>query len=205
MNPAVVAFLLAVASAVPAVNAANAPVVAHSPEPAFRVKINVSALDQVKGQIEHYVTEGLRSLGNVQLVEDNPRWTIEIVTANLQDDEGRLHGLGISFVVLEHGPQMQMLATLAQAWRYVITAGMIQDKFIEQGMKKLVSRVDSLPKGSDLTVFSQHRMTVVSIDKLAEACRDIVVDFDTKFLEPQSQARSGVADGLTNPTALAGR
>ncbi len=205
MNPAIVTLLWAVALAVPMANAPSTPVAALQPGSAVRVKVNISAQDQVKSQIEHYMAEGLRSLGSVQLVEDSPRWTIEIVTATLQDGEGHIQGVGMSFVVLEHGPQMQMLVTLAQAWRYVMAAGFLQDKFIEQGMRQLVSRVDLLPKASDLTVLSQHRMSVVAADKLGEACRDIVVHFDTKFLQPQSLASGGVASGLANPATLARR
>ena len=142
MNPVVVALLWAAALAVPMANVPNAPTAMHPPQPVVRVMVNVSAQDQIKSQIENYMAEGLRSLGNAQLVDDNPRWTIDIVTAALQDPEGRIQGVGLSFVVLEHGPQMQMLVTQAQAWRYVIAGRFLQDKFIEQGMRQLVSRVD---------------------------------------------------------------
>ena len=205
MNPAIVTLLWAAALAVPMANAPNAASAVHPSGSTVRVKVNISAQDQVKSQLEHYMAEGLRSLGRVQLVEDNPRWTIEIVTAALQDAEGRIQGVGLSFVVLEHGPQMQMLVTLAQAWRYVMAAGFLQDKFIEQGMRQLVRRVDLLPKASDVTVLSQHRMSVISVDKLGEACRDIVVNFDAKFLQSQSQARGGVAGGSGDAPALARR
>jgi hypothetical protein len=201
MNPATVSLLWAMSLVFPMTVSPNAPATVPRSGPVTRVKINVSAPDEVKGQIQRYLTQSLQSLGSVQVVEDTPRWTIEIVTAMLQDGEGHIQGIGMSFVILEHGPQMQMLVTMAQAWRYVMAAGFLQDKFIEQGMRQLVGRVDSLAKTPDLTVLSQHRMCVIPLARLEEACRDIVTSLDTKYLQASRQTDGGVVGGLGAPLA----
>ncbi|MBN1361459.1 MAG: hypothetical protein JW993_12750 [Sedimentisphaerales bacterium] len=174
--------------------ASNAPAAIPSSGPVARVQIKISAPDDIKSQIQQHLAQSLQAVGNVELVEETPRWTIEIVTSVLQDNEGRAHGLGLSFVILEHGPQMQMLVTMAQAWRYVMAAGFLQDKFIEQGMRQLVSRVDVLAKAADLTVMSEHKMCVIPLAKVGEACRDIAATLDARFL--RASAASDVAATL---------
>ncbi len=205
MNPALVSLLWALSLTVPVAGASNTPAAVPRSGPVARVKINISAPDEVKTQIQHYLAQSLGALGTVQLVEETPRWTIEIVTATLQDGEGQLQGLGMSFVILEHGPQMQMLVTMAQAWRYVMAAGFLQDKFVEQGMKQLIGRVDSLAKKPNLTVMSQHRMCVIPLAKLEGACRDIVMTLDTKFLHRSNPADAGIAYESPGHAALAKR
>ena len=205
MNPALVSFLWALSLAVPMAQASNTPAANPRSGPMARVKIDISAPDNVKAQIHQYLAQHLQALGSVQLVEETPRWTIEIVTAMLQDDEGSIQGIGMSFVILEHGPQMQMLVTMAQAWRYVMTAGFLQDKFIEQGMRQLVSRVDSLAKKPDLTVMSQHRMCVIPLARVEEACRDIALTLDAKFLRASSPSGSPVASTSESQAAVARR
>lgn len=205
MNPALVSLLWALSLAVPMTEASNAPAAVPRSGPVARVKICISGPDEVKGQIQHYLAQNLQSLGAVQLVEETPRWTIEIVTATLQDGEGRTQGLGMSFVILEHGPQMQMLVTMAQAWRYVMTAGFLQDKFIEQGMRQLVSRVDSLAKTPDLTVMSQHQMCVIPLAKVEGACRDIALALNAKLLQASNLADGSVASNSEGQAAVAVR
>jgi hypothetical protein len=183
--------------------ASNAPAPVPYSGPLARVNIKISAPDEVKSLIQQHLTQSLQSLGTVQLVDETPRWTIEIVTATLQDDSGRIQGLGMSFVILEHGPQMQMLVTMAQAWRYVMTAGFLQDKFIEQGMRQLVSRVDALAKTPDLTVMSQHRMCVIPLARVEEACRDIALTLDAKFIRPSNPSDGSVANASEAQAAVA--
>lgn len=193
MNPTLVSLLLALSLAVSSARASTTAAVA--PEgPVARVKINVSAPNEIKSEIQRHLTQSLRSLDNVQVVEEIPRWTVEIVTATLQDEEGNIQGIGMSFVILEHGPQMQMLATMAQAWRYVMAAGFLQDQFIEQGMRQLVGRVDALTKGRDLTVFSQHRMCVIPLAMIGEACQDIALTLDREFLRPSAASAQGAGE-----------
>lgn len=205
MNPAIVSLLWALSWAVPMTAASTTPAAPGDFAAPARVKINVSAPEEIRALIQQHLVQSLQALENVQLVEQTPRWTIEVVTAMLQDPDGRIQGIGMSFVILEHGPQMQMLVTMAQAWRYVMAAGFLQDKFIEQGMRQLVGRVDALAKKPELTVMSQHRMCVIPLARVEEACRDIALTLDTRFLRPSGSSDAPVPYGAGPPAAAATR
>jgi hypothetical protein len=158
-----------------------------STRPAFvaKIKLDIDTHDQIQQAIFNAIAERLRAVPGVQLVQVDPQWTIEIITTVVQDDQGGLAAVGLSEVVVEHGPHMKMLQTFAQAWRYLIMAGILQkDQPLDQGLKQLVAMVETLPQSTDLTTVSAHRMCVVAPDQLARACGDIVNDFDGKILRP---------------------
>jgi len=170
--------------------------------PSARINIDISAADDLKSDILRHIALGFQSVGGVYLVEENPRWTIKIVTLAVQDNEGNATALGLSVVVLEHGPQMDMLFTLAQAWHYVIKAGLLQkDQPLEVGMRQLVTSIDQLPSVDNLAVMSQHRMCLIPMAKLPEACREIAIDFDRKYLRPASAENSSPAQAAGMPAA----
>jgi hypothetical protein len=151
--------------------------------PAARVKIEISAKDDVKHAMHSHIAQAFQSLGGVQLVESDPQWAIKIVTLAVQDKEGNTTALGLSVVVLQHGPQMDMLRTLTQAWHYIIRAGLLQkDQPLEVGLRKLISGIEQLPETDELATLSQHRMSLIPMAKLAETCHGIASDFSTRFL-----------------------
>jgi len=192
MNP-VIAFLMWSASlGIPMSAGAAQPTGADQPKSVARVKVDITAGEEIKRTMHAYVAQSFQSLGGVQLVEDNPRWTIKIVTLAAQDDTGNTTAIGLSVVTLEHGPQMDMLRTLVHAWHYIIRAGLLQkDQPLEVGMRQLVAGIDRLPATDDLTVLSQHRMCLIPLQKLGEACHDIAVNFSSKFLRPSDTGHSG--------------
>jgi hypothetical protein len=153
--------------------------------PLARINIEISAADDLKSEILRHVAMGFHSVGGVHLTEENPQWTIKVVTLGLQDGQGQLVHLGLSVVVLEHGPQMDMLRALTQAWHYIIRAGLLQkDQPLEVGMRQLVNSIDRLPRADDLAVMSQHRMTVIKIEELPDICGTIATDFAQEYLRP---------------------
>ena len=194
MNP-VIAFLMWSASfSIPMSAGAAPPIGAEEPKSLARVKVDITAGAEIKRTMHAYVAQSFQSLGGVQLVEDKPQWTIKIVTLTAQDDAGNTTAIGLSVVTLEHGPQMDMLRTLVHAWHYIIKAGLLQkDQPLEVGMRQLVAGIDRLPATDDLAVLSQHRMCLIPLPKLGEACHDIVVNFNNKFLRPPEAGQSGVA------------
>jgi len=148
-----------------------------------RVKIEIVAQTPLKADIYRNMAQAFQSRSEVQLVDEAPDWTIEVVTLTLQDPEGHPTAVGLSVIVLEHGPQMDMLLTLAKAWRYVVNAGLLQkDQPLEVGMRELLIGVETLPQSESLTVLSQHRMCLIPVEKLGDACRDTVFNFTTRFL-----------------------
>lgn len=159
-----------------------------------RVKVEIRGGDEIKRAMYSHLAQGFQSCGTAELVEADPQWTIKIVTLMAQDEEGNATAVGLSVVVLEHGPQMNMLRLLAQAWHYVIKAGLLQkDQPLEVGVRTLVAGIDRLPKTDDLTIFSQHRMCLIPTHKLGEACGDIVKDFNARLLRPSGVDRRSAA------------
>ncbi len=189
MNPVMTFLVWSMSFGIPMQSDAGLALRAAPAGPAARIKIDISAADDLKGDILRHVAQGFHSVGGVHLVEENPQWTIKIVTLAVQDNEQGISALGLSVVVLEHGPQLDMLFTLAQAWHYVIKAGLLQkDQPLEVGMRQLVAGIDQMPRADNLTVLSQHRMCLIPTAKLPAACREIAANFDSTYLRPTGAA-----------------
>jgi hypothetical protein len=180
MNPIIPFLMWSLPFVIPMSNGASGTPV---PRPAARVKIEISAADQIKYAMHSHIAQSFQSLGGVQLVEADPQWVIKIVTLAVQDTQGNTTALGVSVVVLERGPQMDMLRTLTQAWRYIIRAGLLQkDQPLEVGLRQLIAGIDQLPDTDDLGTLSQHKMSLIAMNKLPGTCHEIASDFHARFL-----------------------
>lgn len=193
MNSVILVLLCSASLVTPASNGPGAAAPAESGR-MVSVRLEINATEQLADAIRQLMVRELQGCQGVQVVENSPQWTIKIVTQSLLDDEGNMMAVGLSVVVVKHGPQMHMLLTLAQAWRYILNAGLLQrDQPLEVGMRQLVAAIEQLPKTDELTALSQHLMCVIPTDKLGIACRDIVADFAARVLPPGSTAPGGTA------------
>jgi len=171
------------------------------PEPVARVKLEIRGGQEIRTAMYNYMAQVFQSRETMELVEADPQWTIKIVTLRAQDSEGNTAAVALSVVVLEHGPQMNMLRILTRAWHYVIKAGLLdKDQPLAVGMRELVAGIDQLPETDDLTKLAQHRMCLISTAQLGEACRDIVADFEAGLLhtspsDHDANAQSPVVSG----------
>lgn len=205
MNP-VVFFLLCTTSFMTPASYGPSEAPPESFKPTVSIQLDITAPEQLARAIRQHMAQAFQPYETVQLVEDNPQWTIKIVTQSLLDGEGSIMALGLSVVILEHGPQMDMLATLAQAWRYIINAGLLQrDQPLEVGMRQLMTAIEQLPKADALTVLSQHVMCVIPTEKLGEACRDIATDFNARILQPKASPRDGDVNRTETPAERGGQ
>ena len=152
--------------------------------PVVKVKVAVSAAEEIAGKIQEYIAVQFQSLGDVRLVADDPDWSIEVVTTQLQDADGTLRALGLSFVIQRHGPHLAMLEALAQACRYFVATGYLRDQPLEYHMKRLLRGVTALPQSNDLVMVSKHKMCVILPDKLPQACYDIVTALEKERFGP---------------------
>jgi hypothetical protein len=156
---------------------ANAPQAAPA-----KIKLDISARDELKGVIRQLLTRELQSRSPVQLVENDADWTIAVVTTELKDANGVTAAVGLSFVVEQHGIHMKMLLALAQACRYFIATGLMKDAPLEGDMRMLLQGVETLPKPESLAVVAQHKMCVITPNQLAQACHDVIMGFDAQRL-----------------------
>jgi len=161
------------------------------PAPA-RIRLDISARDELKDAIRQHLTTELQARGPVQFVENDADWTLGVVTTELADAKGTTVAMGLSFIVERHGPHTIMLQALAQACRYFIATGLLKDAPLERDMQLLLRGVKELPDPQGLAVISQHKMCVITPDRLPQACHDMVVVFDAE--------RLGTAAGA-NPNA----
>ncbi len=194
MNPVAVFLLCAASLSAQTSYGPNGPIPQQS-QPVVSIQFDINAAEQLAGVIRQHMTQQFQAIPGVQVVEENPQWTIKVVTQALLDGEGNTMAIGLSVVTLEHGPQMNMLSTLAQAWHYILNAGLLQrDQPLEVGMRKLVAAIDRLPKTESLTVLSQHVMCVIPTQKLGDACRDIAADFNKRVLQPKAMTQGESAE-----------
>ncbi len=189
MNPVAVFLLFAASLSTQPYGPSGA--IPQQSQPAVSVRLEINAAEHIADAVRQEMTQQFQALPGVQVVEKNPQWTVKVVTQSLLDGEGNMMAIGMSVVVLEHGPQLDMLSTLAQAWHYILNAGLLQrDQPLEVGMRNLVAAIDQLPKTQNLTVLSQHLMCVIPTQKLGDACRDIAADFNVRVLGAGASAQS---------------
>ena len=158
-----------------------------------KVKVVVSAREELGKHIRSLVATELRSCGPVQLVEKDADWTIQIVTTQLNDPNGVTLALGLSFVVEQHGIHARMLRALAQACRYFVATGLLRDAPLESDMKMLLRGVEALPPPEGLAVLSQHKMCVITPDQLARACQDMIAAFNAERVGVPPDAQPAAA------------
>ena len=167
-------------------------------ETVARVKLEIAGRDEVRAAMYNTMAQVFQSYETMELVESDPQWTIKVVTLGTGDAEGNTVAMALSVVVLEHGPQMDMLRVLTQAWHYIIKAGLLdKDQPLAVGLRNLIAGVDQLPETDDLTTLVQHRMCLIPVEQLGEACRDIVMAFNAKLLHSASANRGSVTDELS--------
>jgi hypothetical protein len=143
-----------------------------------KIRLTISAREELRTAIRDLVTAEFQSREPVQWVESDADWTIGIVTTQMEDANGATVAIGLSFVIEQHGIHMKLMQALAQACRYFLATGLLQDAPLEKDMKMLLHGVDVIPKPESLSVVSQHKMCVIPPNRLAQACRDIVLAFE---------------------------
>ena len=84
---------------------------------------------------------------------------------------------------------------LTQAWHYIIKAGLLdKDQPLAMGMRNLVASIDRLPETDEQTTLVQHRMCLIPVGQLGDACRDIVTAFDARSRHSSGTTRDGVTE-----------
>lgn len=125
-----------------------------------RVKVTVAASDNVMDTVSSYMKRELLSLNDVELVDDNPEWEINVMALELRTVGGYKVGVAVSTVIISH-------------YNNQLLADFFQQKFKDTGLEMT----------SQLYLHPEHRLNIGLPDDLNKICRDIVGDFDTKYLE----------------------
>jgi len=125
-----------------------------------RVQVLVSASDSIKGKIESYLSRELRSLGDIVVTDDNPRWILSVVALEAESKGGFKTGVDLSVVILESFNN-----------QYVVNV-------TPEKSKKLVSVMTS-----SLYSYTGHWLRVGAPEDLRSMCNGIIADFDSSELK----------------------
>lgn len=126
-----------------------------------RVSVSVSANDDIKGKIESYISRELRSLGDIVVTDDNPRWILSIVALESTTKSGYKSGIEISVVILEPFDNSLVISQ------------------VNEKSKEFVSTMTS-----GLHSFSGQWLRVGAPEDLRSICNGIVADFDSQHIKP---------------------
>jgi len=125
-----------------------------------KVKVSVSADENIKGQVESYIKRELRSLQDVTLVDEGADWELSILALEVSTKGGYKSGVIISAVIL-------------YPFKNQMVSEMFQEKYKEFGT--------NLTKGLYWGPF--HWLRTTSNDKLRSLCVELIADFDSEKLE----------------------
>jgi len=89
---------------------------------ANRGRVNFSGPDNIKGSVSRYLNRELRSLNDVEIVENDPEWIIYMVAVELKTVGGYKSGVAISTVIV-------------QPFDNQLLSGLFQPKFKDIGLE----------------------------------------------------------------------
>lgn len=139
----------------------------------FDVRLVISADEQIKGQIESYVSRELRSLGDVVLVDRDELYTIAIIAFEVSNNNNA-HQLGYAFsVLITSSFPTDMLTTVLSSHKV---------------NREVVKNWDELV--SDYKLVEDYHLITCDLNNLRKTCERIIADFDTKQLQPSRKAAS---------------
>lgn len=124
-----------------------------------RVKVTVTS-DNVTDNVNSYLNRELRALNDVELVDTDPEWEINVVTLEIKTVDGSKSGIAISTVIISYCDN-QMLSVF------------LQRKCKDTGLK-MTSGLSSHPN---------HWLSIGSKDDLQNLCKDIIAILIQKFLK----------------------
>ena len=142
---------------------------ARTPQPFFaRVKLSVTAGEDLSKEIERAVSQAFRSFPDVQLVSEEADWTLVILGVPLQAPTRTAYGVGLSVVVVESFTRQ------LQEWPLARKHPQPDAQFISHS-------APLAPLGS----FKGAWLRVTAPSQLSRLCRQVVSDFNSRYLEKQ--------------------
>ncbi len=129
----------------------------------FRVGFVVEAEDSIKGRIESYISRELRSLGDVIQSKENYDYFLSIIALKLRTESGYDTGVALSITIVSKFENKHM-------------------SFILEDLKDEDKSI-AMEFTSNLYYYPYHWLQKGSNEDLQSMCKDIVADFDIKFLQ----------------------
>lgn len=164
------------------------------------VRLEISASEEIENQIYSYFSRELRSLGDVELVEDNPEWIIHIVALQAKDRTGYIEGVIFS-IVIEKVYEIHV--------EDLLSAVKIIFKISDDDWKELKEKRQSLEElftliSTDNNVrdnirdLVSHSLQIGSSHNTQNICQEIVADFDAELLKKERDTWRRVSELLSS-------
>ena len=137
---------------------------AHAADtPKFSAKVSVSVYgeESIKNSVSSFLIRELRSLGDVEIVDNNHGWELQVVAIETVNAVGNKTGFVLSTLIIVpfHNKEMrELFKPEDQDFGIEITSGLIK-----------------YPK--------QHWISLGGLKDLQDRCKRIIADFDSKCLE----------------------
>jgi hypothetical protein len=134
----------------------------HKPRFSVKVKVSLSSDDSIMTSVSSYLNRELRSLGDVELVDNDPEWVIFVLALEIKREARRTNGVALSTVFI-------------RSFNNKVLGPLVEPKF-----KDAV-----LDLTSNLSYYNNtnHSLNVGATEDLQEMCKEIIAKFDMKCLE----------------------
>lgn len=130
----------------------------------YRVKLNVSATENIKGEVVSYLSRQLRQISDIDIVDDDPTIIISVIALETRNKGGLSTGYALSILVQRPIRYPQMREVLAT-------------KLDKGAMAVLdLAFVNS-------TAILSHFIQTGGSDELESLCRKIIADIDGNVFE----------------------
>ena len=149
--------LIAIILLVTAISSAKAQ---YIPKFKARIEVSVTADENIRGMVASYINRELRSLHDIELVDHDPEWVLQILVAEPSTKGGYKAGIVLSVIILPKFSNQFLASVLPDSY------------------KEVVSKMTS-----NLYHYPDHWLLTGSIEDLKELCNSVVADFDTKYIE----------------------
>ena len=148
--------------------------------PRIRVSITVSSPDEIKGEVTSYLSRELRKLGDIDVVENDPSFSIGVIALALKS-KGNLK-TGYAFGVLVTSPAYPAIRNFTAP---KLDAGTL--KILDQMGQRTVNIQD-------------HFVQSGATDQMDELCHSIVASIDGDVFEPERKVQQQIRDYLSKAT-----
>lgn len=137
----------------------------NPPSPSARVKLEVTASQDIAQKVRHCMSQALRTLPDMQLVQEKADWTLIILGVPIQPPGGKIHGIALSAVATTTFDHLQA-----------------DESRTRQGNRKdSTSEAPAIPPG---VLFRGTWLRIGALAHVQKLCEQLVGDFSRRYLSP---------------------
>ena len=163
------------------------------------VKLEISASEDIKNQIYSYISRELRSLGDVEIVENNPEWIIDIVALQVKDKNSYDRGVAFS-IVIEKGYKIDvniLLSVVKDAFK--INSDDWEKLKKRKNLEEIFTVIITNGGNRDLLArdLVDHSLRIDNTENINNLCKEIVADFDAEYLKKERDMWQKISNMLS--------